>query len=78
MLDRLTTAQKAYLETGINNKDGRLSLFDAFGNHFPPRTVEACLKKGFTEKWFANPMKPDWTVFRITNEGRNAVENVIN
>jgi hypothetical protein len=34
------------------------------------RTIRACIEQGWAEQWFANPLKPDWLVCRLTPEGR--------
>jgi hypothetical protein len=36
----------------------------------PTRTIRACIEQGWAERWFANPLKPDWLVCRLTDPGR--------
>jgi len=70
---RLTPAQRRYLERGLMQAGGKLPLFDDEGREVDPRTVRACLKAGWAEPWFANPLKPDWLVCRLTAAGRCAL-----
>jgi hypothetical protein len=35
-----------------------------------PRTVKACVEHGWAEPWFSNPLKPDWLICKLTEEGR--------
>ncbi len=70
---RPTPAQAAWLKRGLAEPGGKLPLFDAFGQHYDPRTVRACLEKGWAAPWIGNPMKPDWLVCKLTEAGRNAV-----
>jgi hypothetical protein len=65
-----TGAQRRYLERGLHQPGGKLPLFDADGQEIDSRTVRACIKAGWAEPWFANPLKPDWLVCKLTAEGR--------
>ena len=67
---RASAAQLKYLREGLSQPGGRLPLFDRDGGRVDPKTVQACIKDGFCEPWFANPMKPDWLVCRLTENGR--------
>jgi hypothetical protein len=69
---RPTKAQRAYLARGLEQPGGKLPLFDHNGRRVSARTVQACLDNGWAEPWFANPVKPDWQVCRLTAEGRRA------
>jgi hypothetical protein len=69
---RPTKAQRAYLARGLDQPGGKLPLFDHNGRRISARTVKACLDNGWAEPWFANPVKPDWQVCRLTAEGRRA------
>jgi hypothetical protein len=40
------------------------------GQEINATTIRACVEKGLAEPWFANPMKPDWLVCRLTDAGR--------
>jgi len=65
--------QAAWLARGLNQPGGKLPLFDETGQRYSPRTIRSCLAHGWAERWFANPLKPDWLVCRLTAEGRNAM-----
>jgi len=66
---RPTAAQRDYLERGLAQAGGKLPLFDGHGQAVAPRTVQACIKAGWAAPWFNNPMKPDWLVCRLTDQG---------
>lgn len=68
-----TDAQAAWLRRGIAQPGGKLPLFDERGQRMKKPTVDACLKAGWAERWFENPLKPDWLVCRLTDAGRAAV-----
>ena len=68
-----TVAQRAWLQRGLAQPGGKLPLFDRNGQRVSPRTIKACLEHGWAEPWFANPLKPDWLVCKLTPEGRRAV-----
>lgn len=65
-----TKAQRAYLARGLEQPGGKLPLFDHNGRRISARTVKTCLDNGWAEPWFANPLKPDWQVCKLTDEGR--------
>jgi hypothetical protein len=65
-----TPAQRAYLRRGLDQPGGKLPLFDREGQRIDPKTIRTCLRHGWAEPWFANPMKPDWLVCRLTEDGR--------
>lgn len=60
----------AWLKTGAGNKEGRLALFDGTGQRVDQTVQRAALSQGWVEGWFANPMRPDWMVCRLTPSGR--------
>lgn len=64
--------EKAYLAMGLNQAGGKLPLFDELGQEINHTTIKKCLEKGYAKRWFANPLKPDWLVCRLTHEGRKA------
>jgi len=66
----LTTGERAYLSMGLKRPGGKLPIFDQSGQEIPPRIIKKCVEKGLAERWFANPMKPEWLVCRLTAEGR--------
>ena len=67
--DKLSEAQKRYLERGLSQPGGKLPLFDSDGQAIPAQTVKSCIARGWCEPWFANPMKPEWLVCRLTVSG---------
>jgi hypothetical protein len=68
-----TAAQRRYLERGLRQAGGKLPIFDAEGQEIDSRTIRACIKAGWAEPWFANPLKPDWLVCKLTAEGRKVL-----
>ena len=66
-----TPIQLAWLARGLQQPGGKLPLFDDSGQTVDRRTVESCLANGWAESWFANPLKPDWRVCRLTDAGRH-------
>lgn len=69
----LTTSERAYLSLGLKQPGGKLPIFDQTGQTIPPSVVRKCIDKGLAERWFANPMKPDWLVCRLTDAGRRSL-----
>ena len=65
--------QKRWLKRGLDQAGGKLPLFDEYGQRISERTVKTCLDRGWAEPWFANPVKPDWLVCRLTDLGRAAL-----
>ena len=63
-------AQRAWLARGLDQPGGKLPLFDRNGQRVSPRTVKACIERGWAEPWFSNPLKPDWLICKLTPEGR--------
>ena len=70
---KLTPAQRKYLQRGIDQPGGKLPLFDEQGQRVAAATIQACLEHGWAEPWFANPVKPDWLVCKLTDKGREAL-----
>jgi hypothetical protein len=66
-------AQRRYLERGLSEPGGKLPLFDRDGREIPHKTIETCIGHGWAEPWFANPLKPDWLVCRLTAAGYRAL-----
>jgi len=71
---KITEDEKAYLAMGLEQAGGKLPLFDKFGQEIDHRIIQNCLKKGYAARWFANPLKPDWLVCRLTRDGRDVVQ----
>lgn len=72
---RPTRTQRRYLERGLDQPGGKLPLFDDDGQQVNPQTVRTCLDHGWAEPWFANPLKPDWLVCKLTEAGRAVLKN---
>jgi len=68
---RPSPAQMRYLRRGLTQPGGKLPLFDEEGQRVGDKTVQSCIRAGWAEPWFANPMKPDWLVCKITEAGRS-------
>nr|WP_184431569.1 hypothetical protein [Roseospira goensis] len=62
------------MRRGLAQPGGKLPLFDANGRRVSRRLVQACLDAGWAEPWFANPVKPDWQVCKLTDAGRTVAE----
>ncbi|MBL8673194.1 MAG: hypothetical protein JNK11_21230 [Alphaproteobacteria bacterium] len=60
----------AWLRRGLNQPGGKLPLFDRDGQRVSEDMVRDCLARGWAEPWFANPLKPDWLVCKLTVAGR--------
>ena len=65
--------QRRWLRRGLDQPGGKLPLFDGDGQRISERTVRSCLEKGWAEPWFANPLKPDWMVCKLTENGRRVL-----
>jgi len=70
---KLSVAQRKWLERGLTQPGGKLPLFDDDGRKVNPQVVRKCVDAGWAEPWFANRLKPDWLVCKITAAGRAAV-----
>lgn len=64
-----TAAQRRWLARGAEQPGGKLPLFDRQGREVPKATIRACIEAGWAEPWFANPVKPDWLVCKLTADG---------
>lgn len=69
-----TDGQLRWLRRGLTQAGGKLPLFDAEGQKINEQTVRSCIRHGWAEPWFANPIKPDWLVCRLTDAGRRLAE----
>lgn len=67
--------QRGWLARGLTQSGGKLPLFDDSGQRVNDRTVRACIRNGWAEPWFDNPLKPNWLVCKITDEGREALRS---
>jgi len=68
-----TIQQKRWLLRGLEQAGGKLPLFDEYGQRISDRTIRSCIDRGWAEPWFENPVKPDWLVCRLTEQGRRAL-----
>jgi hypothetical protein len=69
-----TLLEVLYLRRGLPQAGGKLPLFDLDGQAVDSRLVRHCLAQGWAEPWFNNPLKPDWLVCKLTEQGRRIVE----
>lgn len=69
----ISQAERDYLKPGLKQPGGKLPLFDGRGQEISAQLIQGCIKKGYAERWFANPLKPDWLVCRLTDKGRKAL-----
>ena len=69
----ISDAERVYLASGIKQPGGKLPLFDTRGQEISAALIQNCIKKGYAARWFANPLKPDWLVCRLTDKGRKAI-----
>ncbi len=70
---KVSAAQREWLARGLAQPGGKLPLFDRDGQKISDRTIKSCIRKGWAEPWFENPIKPDWLVCKLTESGRRAV-----
>jgi hypothetical protein len=66
-------AQLEYLNLGLHQAGGKLPLFDRDGQQISAKTVRSCIKNGWAVPWFNNPIKKDWLVCKLTDEGRELI-----
>ena len=62
-----------WLSGGLRRDDGRLAIFDTFGEPVNKSIVKSAIASGLAEPWFSSPMRPQWTVCRLTAKGREAL-----
>jgi len=74
-LARLSSAQRKWLERGLAQPGGKLPLFDEDGRRVNVQVVKKCLDEGWAEPWFANQLKLDFMVCKLTKQGRVVLEN---
>lgn len=63
--------QMRWLQRGLTEPGGKLPLFDRIGQKVSDQTVRSCIRHGWAEPWFNNPIKPDWLICRLTDDGRD-------
>lgn len=74
--DKPSRAQLRWLRRGLGQPGGKLPLFDENGQAISARTVQTCIRQGWAEPWFSNPLKPDWLVCKLTETGRRLLDAV--
>lgn len=74
-ISKLSAAQRDWLARGLSQPGGKLPLFDRDGQKISDRTIKSCIRKGWAEPWFENPIKPDWLVCKLTDSGRRLLDN---
>jgi len=72
---KISTSQIRWLKRGEKEPGGKLPLFDDHGRKISDRTVRSCIRNGWAEPWFHNPLKPDWTICKLTESGRAILDN---
>ena len=72
---RPTEQQRTWLARGLKEPGGKLPLFDESGQRVNVRTIRSCIDQGWAERWFVNPIKPDWLVCKLTDRGRAFFKN---
>lgn len=70
---RPTLVQTVWLRRGLDQPGGKLPLFNEYGQRISERTVRSCIDHGWAEPWFDNPLKDDWLVCKLTEDGRRTV-----
>ncbi|MGY9019359.1 MAG: hypothetical protein ACKVHX_07830 [Alphaproteobacteria bacterium] len=76
VLTKPSDVQSEWLRRGLTQPGGKLPLFDEEGQRIPDRTVQSCVRLGWAEPWFRNPLKKDWTVCKLTHLGRVVAEEL--
>ncbi len=72
-VSKLSAAQRDWLLRGLSQPGGKLPLFNRDGQKISDRTIKSCIRQGWAEPWFENPIKPDWLVCKLTDSGRRAL-----
>jgi len=73
---RPSQAETDYLRRGLDQPGGKLPLFDEDGQRVDSTVVWSCVKAGWAEPWFRNPLKPHWEICRLTDAGRAVLADV--
>ncbi|MDA0653213.1 MAG: hypothetical protein O3C49_08055 [Proteobacteria bacterium] len=71
-----TPVQLRWLKRGLAQPGGKLPIFDENGQRFANSTIQSCVRLGWAEPWFENPLKSDWVVCKLTHLGRVVEEDV--
>ena len=70
-----TKVQQKWLSQGLTQPGGKLPLFDKNGQKISKRTIQSCINQGWASPWFKNPIKPDWLVCKLTENGKTALKD---
>ena len=62
-----------WLRGGLDREDGRLAIFDSFGEPVNKAVIKSAISEGLAEPWFSSPMRPQWMVCRLTPKGRTVL-----
>jgi len=71
-----TQTQLDWLRRGLSQPGGKLPLFDTNGKQISEKTVKSCIDHGWAAPWFDNPIKADWLICKLTDEGRRVATSV--
>lgn len=74
VLTKPSEVQSRWLKGGLDQPGGKLPLFDDIGQRISDRTVQSCVRLGWAEPWFKNPLKEDWVICKLTHLGRVVAE----
>lgn len=66
---RPTPAQINWLKRGLGRRDGKLPLFDQYGQRVSERTVQSCIDHGWAEPSFDDAAAA-WVMCQLTEPGR--------
>ena len=71
---KISSSQRSWLLRGLSQPGGKLPLFDREGQRINHRTIKSCIRKGWAEPWFDNPINPDWLVCKLTDKGKSIID----
>jgi len=64
-----TAEERRFLQLGLGQPGRKLPLFDKDGQPVRADLIRACIARGWAERWFSNPLAPEWLVCRLTDRG---------
>jgi hypothetical protein len=64
-----TAEERRFLQLGLSQPGRKLPLFDQEGQPVRAELIRACITRGWAERWFSNPLAPEWLVCRLTDRG---------
>ena len=64
-----TAEERRFLQLGLGQPGRKLPLFDKDGQPVRADLIRACIGRGWAERWFSNPLAPEWLVCRLTDRG---------